>query len=181
MAISGCDFVCKNEECKYKGSGIVITSPWPLGDIDKVINAKNAPKDVSFLKQMEELKKQGRKLACINLPDSDNIPVIGYRVHMWCEKCPCLWNYDAIIPENITATDANALIDEVVKAANIPVKCFKCNHELKTFAQVIDADGDGIKCTSCSARLKFNVWFSNEKGPVEKLNPLIKLPDKETK
>lgn len=178
MAISGCDFVCKNNDCKHKGSGIVITSAWPLGDIDKVINSRKIAQNTVFKKELEDLKSKDRKFACISLPDSENIPVVGYRIHMWCEKCPCLWNYDAMIL-NPAITEPNAIIEDAVKNANIPENCPTCNTKLKTFSELIEKDSEGIKCTSCQTKLQHNVWFCNEIGTSDKLNPLIKLPNKE--
>lgn len=174
MAISGCDFVCKNKECKHYKSGLVLTSPWPLGDIDKVISSQKVAKNMSSEDKAKLLayKKEGRKLACISLPDPENIPVVGYRVHMWCEKCPCLWTYDAMIPEK----NEENIMDSAIKNANIPEFCPTCNGKMKTFSELIDKDSEGIKCTSCQTKLQHNVWFSNEAGNDEKLNPLIKLP-----
>ena len=172
MAITGCEFVCKNEECKHKGCGVVLTSPWPLGDIDKIINSQKVAKNIPFKKELENLKGQGRKYACIGLPNSEKIPVVGYRVHMWCSKCPCDWTYDGIIPENATGD----IIQEAIKNTNIPENCPTCNTKLKNFGELIDDNGDGIQCTSCHIKLQNNVWFSNEEGEEEKLNPLIKMP-----
>lgn len=175
MAVTGCDFVCKNEECKHKDCGIVLTSPWPLGDIDKIINSQKVAKNPNLKKDLEELKKKGRKYACISLPDNENIKVVGYRVHMWCENCPCDWTYDAMILEK----GEKDVIDEAIQNANIPENCLACNHKLKNFTEVMDKEGDGIKCTSCKTKLDTSVWFSNETGIDEKINPLIKIIGKE--
>jgi hypothetical protein len=209
MAITGCEFVCKNEECKHKGCGVVLTSPWPLGDIDKIINSQKVAKNPAFKKELENLKSQGRKYACIGLPNSEKIPVVGYRVHMWCQKCPCDWSYDGILkipptPEeikkiqeqleetpnnpNLTISchnfeldwaekkEQNNPIQDAINNANIPENCPTCNTKLKSFGELIDDSGEGVQCTSCHTKLQPNVWFSNEEGEEEKLNPLIKMP-----
>jgi len=174
MAVSGCEFVCKNKECPHCGSGIVMTSPWPLGDIDKIISSQKVARDTFFKEKLEKTKEQGRKYACIQLPDSEKIPVVGYRVHMWCEKCPCLWTYDALIPDHVKE---NAM-QEAIDNANIPSVCPTCQNKLKTFKELIENKEDGIQCSSCHKKLQKNVWFSNEEGPDEKLNPLIKISPK---
>lgn len=175
MAITGCDFVCKNEGCQHKGCGVVLTSPWPLGDIDKVIASQKISNNAQLKKDLMGLKEQGRQYACISLPDAENIPIVGYRIHMWCEKCPCDWTYDAMIPEKFEGD----IIQDAIKNADIPENCPTCNDKLKAFSELIAQDAEGIRCTSCKSRLVKNVWFSNQTGSSEKLNPLIKLPNKE--
>jgi len=162
MAVSGCDFVCQNEQCQHKGCGVVITAPWPLGDIDKVIGAKNLMKNPVFRQELGNLKKQGRKYACISMPNDDKIPAVGYRIHRWCEKCPCLWTYDAIIPEGQKADGSEESINAAMTSSNIPVNCPTCDTKLKSYVEVINENGDGILCTSCKTRLQANVWFCNE-------------------
>jgi len=171
MAVTGCDFVCKNEECKHKDCGIVLTSPWPLGNIDDILNSSKVANNDSFKKDLEELKKQGRKYACICLPDAENIKIVGYRVHMWCENCPCDWTYDAMIPDKVEGD----IIQAAIKNANIPENCPTCNHKLKNFIELISKYGEGIKCTSCKTKLSVKVWFCNETGTEEKTSPFIKI------
>lgn len=180
MAVTGCDFVCKNKECKHNGAGIIMTSPWPLGDIDEIISSQKVVKNTPFKEELEKLKAQGRKYACIALPDCEKIPVVGYRVHMWCNKCPCVWTYDAIIPENFESKDGGiGHIEAAIKNSNIPENCPTCNGQLKSLLQLLDKEDEGIECTSCHKKLQKSVWFSNEKGTSDKINPLIKLPPKE--
>ena len=158
MAISGCDFVCKNNNCEFKGAGVVVTSPWPLGEIDRVIKASNVKRNAPFQKGLIELKNKGRKYSCISLPNKDKIPVVGYRVNMWCDKCLCLHTYDAMIQDSNKNEDQNKVIDD----AKISENCPTCNTKMRTFGDVTDKDGEGIQCTSCHTRLQANVWFSNE-------------------
>lgn len=80
----GCDFICDNEECEHKGKGIVLTAPWPLGNIDKIIDARNVVKMEEFRETLMNLKVEGRLYACINYPNVDAIVTEGYRVHKWC-------------------------------------------------------------------------------------------------
>ena len=144
---TGCDFVCGNKECKYVGHGVVITAPWPLGDIDKIISlAKDDNKN-----ELIKLKEEGRKYACISMPNSENIETLGYRIHLWCDKCPCLWSYDAILDNNT--------IEEAIKNANIPENCIKCNTHLNTFQELLN--DEIISCTSCKTKLNKKTWFCN--------------------
>jgi hypothetical protein len=163
MAISGCDFICNTETCKYKGHGVVLTDAWPLGDIDKVIASRSIDfKNVEFRKELTKLKEQEKRAyACITLPNVDKIPTVGYRIHMWCQKCPRIWNYDAIIPEN-EETEVEKIIELSVKSANIPETCPICGDKLKTYAECVKEDGDGINCIECKNKLTPNVWFCNE-------------------
>jgi len=179
MAVSGCEFVCKNKGCKYENTGFVLTSAWPLGKIDSIINSKKLALNEPFKKELEEMKKKGRKYACITLPDSENIEVCGYRIHMWCDKCPCIWSYDGMVNKS-DETDIGKIIEKAIQNANVPENCPTCSTRLRTFSEVIDDKGEGINCMACSTRLKADVWFCNEVGTGEKLNPLIKLPPKES-
>jgi len=144
---TGCDFICKNEECKYVGHGVVLTAPWPLGDIDKIISLAKDNKN-----ELIKLKEEGRKYSCISMPNSENIDIVGYRIHMWCESCHCLWNYDVVLDNNT--------MDEAMKKANIPENCTKCNNRLNSFSEVLN--DDIISCTSCNNKLNKNTWFCNE-------------------
>lgn len=145
---TGCDFICKNKECKYFDHGIVLTAPWPLGDIDKIIDSLN---DDKIKNELIKLKQEGRKYSCINMPNSENIEILGYRIHMWCNKCPCLWSYDAILN--------NDSMEDAILKANIPENCPKCNEKLNSFSDVINEEI--ISCTSCKNKLQKNTWFCN--------------------
>ena len=45
---SGCDFTCDNEKCEHHKKGIIILAPWPIGDINRVIVAKNVRINKAF-------------------------------------------------------------------------------------------------------------------------------------
>ena len=153
---AGCDFVCENKECKNYNTGIVITGPWPLGEIDKVINAPNVKKNKEFQEGLIKLKNDGQKYACIIYPNFNKIDTIGYRVSMWCSKCLCIYKYDAMV------LDPNEETEKTIANANIPTHCNKCNTELKSFFNLIDEKDNGIACPACSVFTTKNSWFSQE-------------------
>jgi hypothetical protein len=161
MAISGCDFYCNNDKCESKGCGLVMSSPWPLGDIDQVINAKNIQKNTPFREGLMKRKEQGVKYACITLPNIDSIPIVGYRIHRWCEKCLMQHTFDVLLLRSEDATE-DEILEATLKEAKVPENCPTCNTKLKTYEDLTDEKGEGIMCTSCKTRLTATVWFSNE-------------------
>ncbi len=151
---SACEFKCDNKECKHYQSGFTMLAPWPIGEIDRVIEADNVKLDKKFQEELRNIKKaEGRKYACINYPNKNDIPKLGYRVQKWCDKCLMIWNYDAMIVNN------EETVEETVSNAHIPETCIQCNGQLKTFVQVVE---DGVDCPHCQKRLIPQVWFSNE-------------------
>ncbi len=153
---SGCEFVCKNSECKNFNTGITITAPWPMGDIDKVMESSRVKENKEALETYKKLKEQGRKHACIALPDNDDIPVLAYRINKWCDKCPSIQTFDAMVKENHT-------IEEIIEEANIPSNCPACNTKMKTLSELLDQETGGINCPSCNVKLKTHTWLSNQK------------------
>ena len=155
MAISGSDLTCNNKDCKYYKKGLVITATWPLGEIDLVIETGKENKD--YYEGMLKLKEQGRKYACLNLPNKNNIPILGYRIQLWCDKCKSIRLFDALIK------NPNETQEETIKNANISTLCPVCNTRLKSFSEITSEKGEGISCLSCGKKMKTNVWFCNEK------------------
>jgi len=153
---AGCDFICKNEECEHNGKGIVIIAPWPLGDINKIIDAPNVSKHEQLRNELLKLKIEGRKYACINYPNIDEIGTEGYRVHKWCSKCNRLWTYDAMVQ------DENETIEDTLGKADIPEKCLICDAVLQDFNSLVSEDGVGINCPHCKKPMVMSTWFSNE-------------------
>ena len=140
MAISGCDLICENLDCKYWKKGLTFTSTWPLGDIDLVMETGKDKKE--YYEGMLKLKEEGRKYACISMPNKADIPTLGYRVQKWCDNCKQLRLFDAI--------------DEDINS--LPSTCSTCNGELITFAKAQD-----ITCPECKQKLNITRWFVNEK------------------
>ena len=157
---AGSDFVCENDKCKEHRKGIVILNIWPLGDISKVIDAKNVQEKEEFCKGLMALRDQGRKHACINFPNTDKIPVSGYRVQNWCQNCFCIWGWDIMFGEDIVdPKQASDRFPGALAKEPIPSLCPKCNGELKDFKKILE---DGIICLHCKEKMKTYAWFSNE-------------------
>lgn len=163
---SGCDFTCDNEKCEHHKKGIIIVSPWPLGDINKIIMAKNVRINKVFQKELIELRdKHGRKYACINYPNVNNIPVVGYRINLWCQKCKYLYKEDVLLDEPLvdkTPEEIALAREEVIAKSQCEDKtCPTCNDKMKTYSQLME-ENDGVDCPFCGVKMTKNTWFSNE-------------------
>ena len=156
---AGCDFVCENEKCKECNKGVVIINKWPLGDIDKVIEAAAVKKNKEFQDHLISLKGD-RKYACITYPNVDKVPIAGYRIQKWCQSCFCIWSWDVILEkEFVDSKEASEKFQEAAAKENIVSQCPKCNNDIKDFDAVAK---DGIICPHCSGTMKTYRWFSNE-------------------
>ena len=150
---AGSDFVCNNDTCEHCGKGLIITAPWPMGYIDKIVDAPNVVKHKEFREGLIKLKTDGHEYACINYPNVDEIETEAYRVHKWCPSCPCLWTYDAEIDMD------GKTVEEIINDANLPETCPTCETELLDFNTVVE---DGINCPACKVEMDMNPWVSNE-------------------
>jgi len=151
---SGFEFVCENKDCKYYKTGFVITRPWPLGDINLVIESDKVSKIEGFKEELIKLRDQGKEYACINYPNTNNIPEIGYRIQKWCNKCSCIWTCE-IVKEKEDETVA-----EGVERMGDITECSTCKGELMDFEVIKE---DGIPCPFCKVKMKEKSWFINEK------------------
>lgn len=166
---TGCDFTCDNEKCAQHKNGFVMRAPgWPLGDINRIIVAKNVRRNREFQKELVAFRdKYGLKYSCINYPNLDKIPVMGYRVEMWCEKCKRLEHKDIILPDPSILNGKNdeekmAIMEKAVTDSAIDqMSCPSCNEKMKTYSQLMK-DDDGISCPHCNVKMTKNTFFSNE-------------------
>lgn len=142
--LAGCDFVCKNEKCEYRDTGFVMTGPWPLGDIDDIINSEKV-KNTALENELNDLKESGRQFACIVFPNKGKVEYKKYRVQMWSEEAKCIWTFEV---------DKNG--DEYSKTPDI---CPKTKCQLTSFNEAISS---GIKCPCCSVLLDQKKWMVNE-------------------
>lgn len=171
MAMSRWSFVCKNEKCEHKNDGFVFLCPWPLGEIDRVINSTKVSKDPSFKTQLEEVKKLGKKYVCIQYPSEESIPVVGYRVHLWCDDCARLSEFDVMLSdsdkekmekENLCANDKD-IVKSSMDNAGLPKECPVCKNKLIGHNEIHKKLY--ITCPSCKTKSMPmpNVLFANEK------------------
>ena len=171
---AGCDYVCENEACSCHSTGFTLTSIWPLGDIERVMVARNVSRVPELVKGLEEEKAHDHFLACINFPNVDSIPYIGYRVSKWCKKCTCLWKFDVMIPEERLLEQGNPIDKASLKAFDeqkekevkkatedgaIENECPTCKERLTTFEELLE---DGLPCPHCHEELSQQRWYSNE-------------------
>jgi hypothetical protein len=143
---AGCDFVCRNECCNYYGTGFTITGPWPLGDIDEVIDS------VDDKDEFIRLKEEGRRFACIKFPNVNDIYPERYRINFWSVEGNCIWQYDIVVEDEDD-------IESAIADSDIPDSCPKTGSELLNYKEVID---EGIECPSCNEKLMQNRWFTKE-------------------
>ncbi len=150
---AGCEFICRNQSCKHHGCGFTITSPWPMGRIELVLNAPNIKKVTDLRQQLIDFKNEGRKYACITYPNVSRIKTEAYRVHMWSNDAKCLWQYDAVID------DPSESLEQTISNANIPLKCPNTDGDLWDFNTTIK---NGIFCPHCNIPMQQDRWFTNE-------------------
>ena len=150
--LAGCEFICQNRACDAYNKGFNITGPWPMGQIELVLNAPNVKRDAEFRNGLIKLKNEGQKFACITYPNMSRIPIVAYRINLWSERGHCLYKYDVEISDERTLQEAIAL-------ANIPSVCPETQCQLWNFETVIN---NGISCPRCSLPLKQDRWFTNE-------------------
>jgi len=141
---AGCEFICKNEDCANYETGFTITTPWPLGQISLIAKTSSLSKMDTFRESLLKMKEDGRRYACITLPNVDEVPVEGYRVQRWCPACSCIWNYDAMAQKD------GETLEEVLENSDVPEACSKCEGFMLDFDRVID---EGVNCPSCNERL----------------------------
>lgn len=150
---AGCEFACVNEKCKQYKSGFIITSPWPMGKIELVINSKKVKENNEVREHFIKLKDNGEKYAVIQLPNTDETPIIAYKVSLWSDKAKCIYSYP------VETVDSQSL-EESIKNANLPEKCEKTGCQLKDFDTITK---EGINCPYCGEKLQQNRWFTNGK------------------
>ena len=148
---AGCDFTCKNDKCEQHKNGFTITSPWPMGRIELIINSTKIKENKEFRDYLIAQKNNGEKLACIQLPDDDKIPVIAYKVSLWDDNKKCINSYP-IMESNIDN------LEEAIKNADFTKSSI--SDILRDFNDLI---ANGIICPFCKEKLTQNRWFTNGK------------------
>lgn len=159
---AGCEFSCENEKCKCYKTGFTIKGIWPLGNIGLIINSTMVKINKTFRSKLIKLKDEGRKHACISLPNVDKIPIEGYRFSLWCENCHCLWEKDVFFTEEERSKweDKNIVPEDWSQNVSLSYECPQCKGHLKSFDTVIN---EGITCPECKQPLTQNRWFCNER------------------
>ena len=150
---AGCEFICKNNKCENYKSGFIITSQWPMGKIELVINSNRVKGNKGLRDHLIDQKDNGEKYASIQLPNDEEVPIIAYRVSLWSDEAKCIYSYPVVIPDLENQ-------EQYIKEANLPEICEKTGCKLRNFDSVIS---DGINCPSCNEKLQQNRWFTNAK------------------
>jgi len=167
---ASCEFICDNTLCNHYGKYINVVAPWPLGDIDSVIQSllkainlisvNNLKNKQTLINNCAEVKNYllikklaGEKYACIQsfnyLPITDIpiVSVVGYRLQKWCNICPRVEIRDVLTNEEIFVEES------LIQDANFPKTCSECNNLLLNFTEVLDW---GLLCPHCRKQMKQN-------------------------
>lgn len=148
---AGCEFICKNKNCKHNGSGFVMTAPWPMANIGLVITEDLKRGLTDKANYLKKCRDEGKKYACINLPNYEELPISAYRVQLWSPKGKIMWEYD------VPCSDGD--VDVAVQNFSFPEVCPKSQGELMTFKDCIR---EGINCPYCGEKMFQSRWFSIE-------------------
>jgi len=149
---AGCEFICRNEECEHANTGFTVLGSWPIGVIDLIINTKKVQALEGFRNNLLSLKSEGEEYACINYPNIDKIPIVGYRVNKWCNTCRMIHNINIILEDGDT-------FEEALEKFEGGDRCFQCDGYLLDFEELVE---DGIDCPYCKEQLVQSRWFANE-------------------
>lgn len=156
---AGCDFICKNKDCGQFDRGFSITAPWPMGQIELVVNSIPVKRIKELRDRIIEEKNNNKKFFVIQLPNEEKIPVRAFRVSFWSPQAKCIWNYEIELNDDNGDSDVSLLIEEAIQKGLIPSKCEKTGGDLLSFNQ---AFSDGIECPFCNQKMQQSRWFSNE-------------------
>lgn len=157
---AGCEFICRNKDCGQFNHGFSMTAPWPMGQIELVVNSIPVKKNKELRDHIiEEKNTNNKKFFVIQFPNEEKIPTRAFRVSFWSPEAKCIWNYEIELNDDNRDDDISLLIEEAIKIGNIPPKCEKTGGDLSNFNQ---AFADGIECPFCNQKMQQSRWFSNE-------------------
>jgi len=148
---AGCDFICKNKKCEHFDTGFVFTAPWPMGDIDEIVNSPEIANTKELREEILKLKDSGREFACITFPNTSEIETECYRVNLWSPGANCLWQYEVQL-------DGNS-VSSAIKEADLPKECPRSGSKMINYREALN---DGINCPHCKKELKQFRWFTKE-------------------
>lgn len=140
---AGCEFICKNENCQCYNTGFVMTAPWPMSNINLVINSSTVKEKPEFRKKLIELRDSGKTFACIQLPNIDKVKAESYRVQFWDN------NLKRVIEKY--SKNSDVIDDEILEE--------KVQNNYMDFTE---ATTDGIICPHCLQKLFQSRWSTND-------------------
>ena len=147
---AGCDFTCRNDQCKQTGKGFVMTAPWPMTNIDNVLNSRRVKELPDLKDQLQKIKKSGRENACITFPNVDDAPISVHRIQYWHPVKNCIWQYE------LDSKGEN--IGSAIKKAKVPSQC-PLGDDVMSFKEVLR---EGVKCPHCKEKMSQARWFAKE-------------------
>ena len=148
---AGCDFICQNYLCEHEGKFIVLTSPWPMGNIGCVIESLENENHPSLVQTLKEKEKLGTKYACIQLPNEKKVETLAYRLNFWhpIQKIVCEYHLEL----------KGRTLEEALKGPTVPVFCPESKEKLISFNEIL---GQEIECPHCDVIMNQIRWFTNE-------------------
>ena len=155
--MTGCTHICTNTKCIAIGKELWLNPAWPIGEIEVVIGSSKVANDPTLKKAMEKRKEEGRKYACIQVPNDGEVPVVGFRFYFYCPDCHIIWE------EDITFTNGPMEPDELVPLSKT---CDKCQAKL-TNSDEINLNYN-IPCPHCGMALNKRFWYTQKDNLYEK-------------
>jgi hypothetical protein len=152
MSYIGSDFFCNNEECQCYEKSITLCGPWPLGNIDDLIEIAS---DDNMKNGLMRMKENGFEMAKINYPDPHNIKIVAYAHERYCPNCKRIQIFDAKAEIIEQENEENSIIE--TEEISVPIKC-DCGHD---YLDLEKATNEGIPCPFCNKKLKEKRWFVN--------------------
>jgi hypothetical protein len=129
-----------------------------MGRIELIINSTKVKKNNEFREHLIKQKNDGEKLACIQLPNDDDIPILAFKANLWSDEEKCIHSYP-IAESNIENLE-EAIKNSDLTKTNLSNEEERVRNKLRDFN---DVTTNGIDCPYCKEKLKQNRWFTNGK------------------
>ena len=137
----GCDFICRNEDCRNFEASISMHGVWPLKDIDEAIADSEGERKTA----LEARKSEGRKSSLFVYPQDKEKTPKGYRIQLYCKKDRVRHEFEFDTSEEAVAAESN------------PCCCPNCGDRMCSVKLALK---EGLPCPSCGTTTEPNWWFT---------------------
>ena len=149
----GADYTCNNKRCHVEKKRISLHGPWPIANIQAVIDSDDYKGDIEGQTALRKRKASGRVFALASLPNKGKLKVQGMRVQLYCPKCKVVWDEDT--PYNTIGVTSSSVMDAVVGGKIIsPDSCPACG------SQRMSCDAKSLPCPGCGQLMARKDWFT---------------------